>query len=57
MAYLVRDTDADGRPVTGVDTPAGPVAPGDVIDDAPAWLVEQGYVDVVEPKGRSKKGR
>lgn len=54
MAYRVRDTDADGRLVTGIDLPAGRAVPGDVLDDAPAWLVAQGYVEPVEPKPRAR---
>lgn len=57
VAYRVRDTDADGRPVTGIDYPGGHAEPGDVVDDFPASstkaLYEQGYI---EPATTGRKG-
>ena len=57
MAYRVNETDAEGRPVTGLDLPAGRAEPGDVIAEAPAWLIEQGYVTETDAKPRKRKGR
>jgi hypothetical protein len=54
MAYVVNDTDAEGRPVTGLDLPTRRAEPGDYIDGpVPAWLVEQGYVTAA-PKPRKR---
>lgn len=54
-SYKVRDTDAEGRPVTGIDYPGGHAEPGDVLKGLPAsaakWLTEQGYI---EPTTRKK---
>lgn len=53
--YRVRETDADGRPVTGVGPDhAGPgaILPGPL----PEWLIEQGYVELVPAKDAKKKG-
>lgn len=49
-AYRVRDTDAEGRPVHGIDYPPGRRAePGDVVDDLPAksvrWLLAAGIIE------------
>jgi hypothetical protein len=47
--YRVRDADADGRPVTGIDYPGGHAEPGDVVKHLPAssakWLMDQGYIE------------
>lgn len=53
-SYKVRDTDAEGRPVTGIDYPGGHAEPGDVLkvaSSAAKWLTEQGYI---EPTTRKK---
>lgn len=51
-SYKVRDTDAEGRPVTGIDYPGGHAEPGDVLTDLPSsslpWLVEQGIIEPVK---------
>ena len=57
-SYRVRDTDAEGRPVTGIDYPPDRHAePGDVLDDLPPnaakWLAAQGYIEPAKP---GKKG-
>lgn len=48
--YRVRDTDAEGRPVRGIDYPPGRRAePGDVVGDLPAksvrWLLSAGIIE------------
>lgn len=54
-SYKVRATDAEGRPVTGIDYPGGHAEPGDVLKDLPAsaveWMADQGYI---EPTTRKK---
>lgn len=56
-SYKVRDTDAEGRPVTGIDHPGGHAEPGDTISgltsSAVKWLTEQGYIEPAKP-GRKK---
>lgn len=54
--YRVCDTDSDGRPVGVIDLPSRQVAPGEVLEDPPAWLVQQGYVEKIVRRGRQTKG-